>query len=93
MDDFDHFWRWANKPRHSLLTIPADLHHAVTSLPREAWRDRAKVNEAARLLRGTAAAEISRYAGPEITFQCCLLAPLRHADPLEKSLLSGVDRK
>jgi hypothetical protein len=53
MDDFDRFWQWANKPRHSMLTIPAELHHAVTSLPQEAWRDRAKVNEAARLLRET----------------------------------------
>jgi hypothetical protein len=53
MDDFDRFWQWANKPRHSRLTIPAGLHHAVTSLPQEAWRDRAKVNEAARLLRET----------------------------------------
>ena len=51
MDDFDRFWQWANKPLG--LTIPADLHHAVTSLPQEAWRERAKVNEAARLLRET----------------------------------------
>jgi hypothetical protein len=29
-------------------TIPADLHHAVTSLPREDWHDREKVNEAAK---------------------------------------------
>jgi hypothetical protein len=35
MDDFDRFWQWANKPSHSRLTIPADLHHAVTSLPQE----------------------------------------------------------
>jgi hypothetical protein len=28
----------------SNLTIPADLHHAVTSLPGEDWGDREKVN-------------------------------------------------
>jgi hypothetical protein len=53
MDDFDRFWHWADKPLDSGLTIPADIHHAVTSLPPEARRDRAKVNEAARLLRET----------------------------------------
>jgi len=53
MDDFDRFWQWANKPSPSRLTIPVDLHHAVTSLPQEAWRDRAKVNEATRLLSET----------------------------------------
>ena len=51
MDAFDRFWQWANKPRQSHLTIPADLHHAVTSLPREAWDDREKVNEAVRKVR------------------------------------------
>jgi len=51
VDDFDRFWEWANKPLHSRLTIPADLHHAVTSLPREAWDDREKVNEAVRKVR------------------------------------------
>ena len=51
MDAFDRFWQWANKPRHSHLTIPADLHHAVTSLPRQAWNDRDKVNEAVRKVR------------------------------------------
>jgi len=50
MDAF-RFWQWANKPRQSHLTIPADLHHAVTSLPREAWDDREKVNEAVRKVR------------------------------------------
>ena len=48
MDAFDRFWQWANKPRQSHLTIPADLHHAVTSLPREAWDERERVNEAVR---------------------------------------------
>jgi hypothetical protein len=52
MDAFDRFWQWANKPLDSGLTIPADLHQAVTSLPAEDWRDRAKVNEAARWANG-----------------------------------------
>lgn len=47
-DAFDTFWTWANKPLDSPLTIPAELHHAVTSLPREDWGDREKVNRAAR---------------------------------------------
>jgi hypothetical protein len=47
-DAFDRFWQWANKPVDSGATIPADLHHAVTSLPMEDWHDRAKVNEAAQ---------------------------------------------
>jgi hypothetical protein len=47
-DAFDRFWQWANKPRDSQETIPAALHHAVTSLPMEDWHDREKVNEAAR---------------------------------------------
>jgi hypothetical protein len=51
---FRHFWQWANKPTHSRLTIPADLHHAVTSLPPVTRRDRARVNEAVRkILEGT----------------------------------------
>ena len=54
MDDFDRFWQWANKPLDSGLTIPGDIHHAVTSLPPEARRDRAKVNEAVRMVRETA---------------------------------------
>jgi hypothetical protein len=40
MDAFDRWWKWANKPLDSGLTIPADIHHTVTSLP-EARRDRA----------------------------------------------------
>ncbi|MDE5454062.1 hypothetical protein GWE18_14555 [Bradyrhizobium sp. CSA112] len=46
MDEFDRFWEWANKPLDSGLTIPADIHHTVMSLPPEARRDRDKVNEA-----------------------------------------------
>lgn len=45
-DAFDLFWQWALKPHESGLTIDSDIHHAVTSLPREDWRDRDKVNAA-----------------------------------------------
>jgi hypothetical protein len=54
MDDFDRFWERANKPLDSELTIPADIHHTVTSLPPEARRDRAKVNESLRMVQETA---------------------------------------
>lgn len=46
-DAFDAFHEWANKPLDSMLTIDAELHHAVTSLPREDWGDREKVSRAA----------------------------------------------
>jgi hypothetical protein len=36
------------KPPESPLTIPAEIHHAVMSMPPEARHDRAKVNEAVR---------------------------------------------
>lgn len=49
MDAFDTFWRWANKPlQDHAITIDADLHHAVTSLPEADWHDRQKVNAAAQ---------------------------------------------
>jgi hypothetical protein len=48
MDAFDRFWLWAEKPLDSPLTIPAEIHHAVTSMPPEARHDRARVNEAVR---------------------------------------------
>jgi hypothetical protein len=51
-DAFDRFWQWAEKPIDSYLTIPAELHHAVTSLPEEDRHDREKVNEAARRCGG-----------------------------------------
>jgi hypothetical protein len=54
MDDFDRFWQWANKPPKSTPTIPADIHHAITSLPPETRRDRGKVNEAVRKRRESA---------------------------------------
>ena len=48
-DAFDTFWRWANKPLEDhTITISTELHQAVTSLPREDWHDREKVNAAAR---------------------------------------------
>jgi hypothetical protein len=47
MDAFDRFWRWADKPLDSQLSIPAELHRAVMELSREERRNRAKVNEAA----------------------------------------------
>jgi hypothetical protein len=47
MDAYDRFWQWAEKPPESLLTIPAELHHAVMTLPPEDRRERAKVNAAA----------------------------------------------
>jgi hypothetical protein len=53
MDAFDRFWRWAEKPLDSSLTIPAGIHHAVMSLPPTERRDRAKVNEAVRKLMET----------------------------------------
>ena len=52
MDAYDRFWQWAEKPLESLLTIPAELHHAVMTLLPEDRRDRAKVNAAA-VLRAT----------------------------------------
>ena len=48
MDAFDRWWQWAQKPLDSPLTIPADIHHAVTCLPPQDRRDRIKVNEAVR---------------------------------------------
>ena len=50
-DAFDRWWEWASKPPDSLLTIPAELHQAVTALSPEDQRDRAKVN-AAHACRG-----------------------------------------
>lgn len=47
MDAFDRFWRWANKPLDSALTIPADLHLAVMELAPDERHDRSRVNEAA----------------------------------------------
>lgn len=46
-DAFDRWQEWASKPLDSPLTIPADLHQAVTALSPEDQRDREKVNRAA----------------------------------------------
>jgi hypothetical protein len=54
MDAYDRFWQWAEKPPESLLTIPAELHHAVMTLSPGDRQDRAKVNAAA-----------ARAAGPQ----------------------------
>jgi hypothetical protein len=41
MDAFETFWRWASKSLEDhTVTIPAELHHAVMSLPGEDWHDR-----------------------------------------------------
>jgi hypothetical protein len=53
MDAFDRWWQWAEKPLDSGLTVPAEIHHAVTTLPREDWNDRAKVNEAVRQIHAS----------------------------------------
>ena len=63
MDDFDRFWQWANKPLDSGLTIPAAIHHAITSLPPEARRDRAKVNEAVRIIQKSAGENRAQHTG------------------------------
>jgi hypothetical protein len=46
-DAFDQWKEWASKPLDSPLTIPAELHAAVTALSPEDQRDRVKVNRAA----------------------------------------------
>jgi hypothetical protein len=46
MDAFDRFWRWADKPLDSGLTIIAELHGAAMELAPQDRRDRAKVNAA-----------------------------------------------
>jgi hypothetical protein len=47
-DAFDLWWAWAEKPPHSTLTVPAEIHEAVMALPPNERHDRAKVNEAVR---------------------------------------------
>ena len=77
MDDFDRWWQWANKPLESTLTSPTDFHHAITSCRRK----RGMIGTKSMRLFGTygrPAAEIPRYAGREITFQC---RPLAQKDP------------
>ncbi|MGY2904739.1 hypothetical protein [Bradyrhizobium sp. URHC0002] len=50
-DRFRQEAQWAHQPLDSGLTIPADIHHAVTSLSPEARRYRAKANEAVRMVQ------------------------------------------
>ena len=52
-DAFDLWWAWAEKPPHSTLTIPAEIHEAVMALPPNERHDRAKVKEAVRKSRGS----------------------------------------
>ena len=64
MDAFDRFWQWADKPFESTLTIPADIHHAITSLPPEARRDRGKVNEAERKIQESTGHQYAKESIP-----------------------------
>lgn len=34
-DPFDQHWQWAQKPTDDQSTIPAELHHAATSMSEE----------------------------------------------------------
>lgn len=52
MDAFDRFWRWADKPLESWLTIPAELHRVVMELSPKDRRNPATVNAAAARLQG-----------------------------------------
>jgi hypothetical protein len=47
-DAFDLWWKWAEKPVDSTLTISAEIHNAVMALPPGERHDREKVNEAVR---------------------------------------------
>jgi len=53
-DAFDLWWEWAEKPPGSMLTIPAEIHNAVMSMPPEERHDRAKVNAAVAYGRAAA---------------------------------------
>ena len=50
-DAFDQWQEWANKPLDSDLSIPSDLHAAVSPLAPEQQADRRAVNEAVREAR------------------------------------------
>jgi hypothetical protein len=45
-DAFDQWHAWANKPLDDVLSIPSDIHAAVTALAPEDRLDRHKVNRA-----------------------------------------------
>ena len=70
-DAFDLWWEWAEKPLDSPLTIDADIHEAVTALPPDERRDRARVNEAVReglkLGEQRAAGSADLYGVPKAT--------------------------
>jgi len=53
-DAFDLWWEWAEKLPGSFLTIPAEIHNAVMSMPPEERHDRAKVNAAVAYSRAAA---------------------------------------
>jgi hypothetical protein len=47
-DASDTFWRWAPEDlADHAITMDAELHHSITSLPEADWHFRAKVNRAA----------------------------------------------
>jgi hypothetical protein len=46
MDIFDRWWRWAEKPFDSSLTIPIELHEPIMRLSPAERRERANVNAA-----------------------------------------------
>jgi hypothetical protein len=62
MDAFERYWQWAEKPIDSTLTIPAELHSAITALPEHDRHDRSKVNNA---VRDTLVVELRRWQLPE----------------------------
>jgi hypothetical protein len=59
-DAFDQWWEWARKPLDSPLTIPANIHNPVMSLPEEHRRDRETVNEAVRRYRESSCTESTK---------------------------------
>jgi hypothetical protein len=62
-DAFDQWQEWARKPPDSDLSIPGDLHAAVTSLAPEDRLDRDKVNQAVREARDPNAKHMWLYEG------------------------------
>ena len=60
-DAFDQWHEWASKPRDSDLSIPADLHGAVTALAPDDRLDRDKVNRAISEVRDPDAQHVWIY--------------------------------
>jgi hypothetical protein len=50
-DVFDLWWRWAEKPHESMLSIDGDIHYPIMELSPEDRHDREKVNETVRQYR------------------------------------------